>query len=323
MSAKMIAFVVAILALVGIAVWWLAPAAEAELLHGDIEVRELRVATKVPGRVLRLHVQEGDKVSANDLLFELSSPELDAMLAQAMAAEDAAKALQDEAKSGLRSEQVEVARLEWQRALIEKNLLEKTKTRIANLYQQGLVSQQHYDEVVAKAAASADQALAAEAMYQMASSGAREEQIRAVEAQTRRAAAAVSEVQAFRAETEARAPIDGQVASIVIHEGELAPQGYPVITLIDPTDVWAVFNIREDKLKQLAPGATFRAYVPALDQQLEFRVRKLAALPSFANWKQVQGTPGYDLKTFQIEAAPTTTVAGLHAGMTVIMSLTD
>ncbi|MCH8489275.1 MAG: efflux RND transporter periplasmic adaptor subunit [Oceanicaulis sp.] len=304
--------------------WWLWPSnSNTEYLHGDVEVREIRVASKVPGRVLALHVEAGDQVEAGQLLFELTSPELDAMLAQAEAAEEATKALQDEANAGLRSEEIEVARLQWQGALIEQNLMQASLARIENLYNDGLVSQQHYDEVAAKTQGSIDKALAAEAMYNMASAGAREEQLRAVAAQNRRAAAAVAEVEAFRAETRVYAPIAGEIANVVIHPGELAPQGYPVITLANPTDTWVVFNIREDKLRRLAPGAEFSAFVPALQSSLTFRVTKLNALPSFANWKQVRGTPGYDLKTFQIEAKPIEHHAGLRAGMSVILAVED
>lgn len=313
----------ALLALLVVLLWWLWPAANTELIHGDIEVREVRVASKIAGRIVNLPVAEGDNVSAGELLFELTSPELDAALAQAKAAEDATQALEDEAKAGLRREQVEVSRLEWQRALIEKELTATTLKRVANLHKEGLVSQQHFDEVAAKAAASADQAKAAEAVYTMSAAGAREEQLRAANAQNRRAAAAVAEVEAFRSEMRSLAPISGQVASVVIKEGELVPPGFPVITLIDPQDVWVVFNIREDRLKQLAPGTEFSAYVPALQQQLQFTVSKLNALPAFANWKQVRGTPGYDLKTFQLEAKPSAPNAQLKAGMTVVLALED
>lgn len=303
--------------------WWFWPQAQQELLHGDIEVREVRVASKIPGRIIKLHVAEGDMVEAGQLLFELASPELDAALAQAEAAEDAARAIQDEAKAGLRGEEIEVTRLEWQRALIEKNLMQTTLRRIQNLYNDGLVSQQNLDEIAAKAAASADQAKAAEAVYRLAASGAREEQLSAIAAQNRRAAAAVAEVEAFRIETQARAPIAGQVANIIIRQGELVPPGFPVITIIEPEDTWVVLNIREDKLNALAPGAKFDAYVPALKQTLAFEVTKLNALPSFANWKQVRGTPGYDLKTFQIEAKPVQPNPQLRAGMTVILAMEE
>lgn len=320
MKARPVIFVTVAIVLIA-AVWWFFPDPGKELIHGDIEVREIRVASKIPGRVINLPVTEGDMVEAGQLLFELSSPELDSKLEQAEAAEDASKAQEDEAKAGLRREQIEIARLDMQRATTERDLTNATLKRMQNLYADGLVSRQQLDEISAKAAATADKTRAAQAAYQMATSGAREEQLRAVEAQNRRAKAAVSEVQVFRSEAQSVAPIAGQVANIVIKKGELAPAGYPVITLIDPADSWVVMNIREDKLNSLTVGTEFTAYVPALAKDLKFKVSKLNPLPSFANWKQAKGTPGYDLKTFQIEARPTETNLNLKAGMTVVLSL--
>lgn len=302
-------------------IWWLWPQPQAELLHGEVEVREIRIASKLAGRVSALHIHEGEQVKAGQLLFELDSPELNAKLAQAEAAEAATKAQQDEAESGLRSEEIEMIRLDWQRALVQQNLMATTLKRMQNLHAEGLVSQQQLDETVAKANASADQASAAEARHTMAASGARGEQLRAVQAQNRRAAAAVAEVEAYRQEMNMLAPIDAEVANIVIQVGELAPSGYPVITLINPTDVWVVFTIREDKLNALVPGTEFNAFVPAINKTLRFRANKLNALPSFASWKQVRGTPGYDLKTFQLEATPIQTEPLLRAGMTVILAI--
>jgi HlyD family secretion protein len=320
MKARPVIFVTVAIVLIA-AAWWFFPDPDKELIHGDIEVREIRVASKIPGRVINLPVTEGDMVEAGQLLFELSSPELDSKLEQAEAAEDASKAQEDEAKAGLRREQIEIARLDMQRATTERDLTNATLKRMQNLYADGLVSRQQLDEISAKAAATADKTRAAQAAYQMATSGAREEQLRAVEAQNRRAKAAVSEVQVFRSEAQSVAPIAGQVANIVIKKGELAPAGYPVITLIDPADSWVVMNIREDKLNSLTVGTEFTAYVPALAKDLKFKVSKLNPLPSFANWKQAKGTPGYDLKTFQIEARPTETNLNLKAGMTVVLSL--
>ncbi|MCH8538224.1 MAG: biotin/lipoyl-binding protein [Alkalimonas sp.] len=321
MPLKKIVSVSLVIAVIGVVFWFLWPQPAAELLHGDVEVKEIRLASKVPGRVAHLWVKEGQMVAKGDVLFELDSPELQAKLAQAQAAEAATKALQEQTESGLRSEEIEMARLDWQRALVQQNLAEKTMQRMKNLHQDGLVAQQQLDEVKAKWQASQDQASAAEARFTMAAQGARTEQRQAVQAQNRQAAAAVAEVEAYFQETRVVAPRAGQIATIVIEEGELAPSGYPVMTLIDPTDSWVVFNIREDKLNAMVPGTVFQAKVPALGKELEFSVTKLAALPSFANWKQVRGTPGYDLKTFQLEARPTTPQPELRAGMTVILHL--
>lgn len=300
---------------------WSASKTSPEFLHGDVEVREIKIASKVAGRISELLVQEGQHVQANELLFRIHSPELDAKLAQAQAAEQAAVALSDKAISGLRTEEIEMARLDWQRALVQQQLAQTTLGRISNLHQEGLIATQQLDEVKAQAKASTEQSKTAEARYNMAAKGARSEELRAAQAQSRQAAAAVAEVEAYRRELEIRAPNAGEVATLVIRQGELAPTGYPVMTLADLTDTWVIFNVREDKLSRFTPGKEFTATVPALGIEASFVVTKLRALPSFASWKQAQGTPGYDLKTFQLEAKPVQPLSGLRAGMTVITEL--
>ncbi|MBY0419743.1 MAG: efflux RND transporter periplasmic adaptor subunit, partial [Pararheinheimera sp.] len=225
---------------------WSASKTSPEFLHGDVEVREIKIASKVAGRISEVLVEEGQQVQANDLLFRIYSPELDAKLAQAQAAEQAAVALSDKAHSGLRTEEIEMARLDWQRALVQQQLAQTTLTRMKNLHQEGLIATQQLDEVKAQAKASTEQSKAAEARYTMAAKGARSEDLRTAQAQSRQAAAAVAEVEAYRQELEIRAPKAGEVATLVIRQGELAPTGYPVITLADLTDSWVIFNVRED-----------------------------------------------------------------------------
>lgn len=309
--------VLAVTALVVFAIFLLKQP-QPDYLHGEAEVREIRVAAKIPGRVAHVMVQEGQQVQQGDILFELLSPELDAKLAQARAAEAAAVAMQNKAEAGLRTEEIDMARLDWQRALVQEKLAAITLQRMNNLYQEGLLAAQQRDEVQAKWQAAHEQANAAEARYNMAAKGARQEELQAVQAQSRQAAAAVAEAESYRAETQITAPISAEVSAVVIHQGELAPAGFPVVTLADLQDIWVTFNIREDKLQTLQPGARFSAVIPALNKEAEFQVTKLNALPAFASWKQVKGTPGYDLKTFQLEARPVQPVAGLRAGMTVI-----
>lgn len=289
-----------------------------EWLHGEIEAREVRVAAKVGGRVGVLHVREGDRVEAGAPLFELDGPEIRARYDQAVAASEAALAMRDQAAAGVRREEVEMARLDWRRAQAQADLAEKSYQRIRSLAEDGLVPQQQRDEAYAQRVGSREQAAAAKARYDMTLAGARDEERRASQAQARQAQAAVAEAEAIKAETRARAPLAGEVASIAIKQGELAAAGFPVLTVVDPLDTWAVFNVREDRLRGLQPGAEFEAFVPALEQTVRFRVSRLAALPEFATWRAARGTPGYDLRTFQIEARPLDDVQ-LRAGMSVIL----
>ena len=61
--------------------------------EGQADVTEYRVSSKVPGRVLRYMVKEGQYVHAGDTLAILEAPDVEAKLTQARAAESAAAAL--------------------------------------------------------------------------------------------------------------------------------------------------------------------------------------------------------------------------------------
>lgn len=76
--------------------------------QGIIEVKEVNINTKIPGRVLKIYVEEGQHVKANDKLIEISSQELQAKktqaeagVAQAEAALKAAKEQYEQAKAGV------------------------------------------------------------------------------------------------------------------------------------------------------------------------------------------------------------------------------
>ena len=83
------ATVVLIVALIG----FLALDREPDVIQGQMEVEEYRVSGKVPGRILQLRVKEGDHVEAGDTLAIIEAPEVEAKMAQARSAVDAASAI--------------------------------------------------------------------------------------------------------------------------------------------------------------------------------------------------------------------------------------
>ena len=61
-----------------------------------------------------------------------------------------------------------------------------------------------------------------------------------------------------------KSPLAAEVDKVVLHPGELASAGFPILTLVDLTDIWAVFNIREDDFAGIEIGAPLDGTVPAL-----------------------------------------------------------
>ena len=65
---------------------------ETDTIQGQADVTEYRVSSKVPGRVLKIYVEEGQPVKAGDTLAVLTAPDVSAKLEQAEAARQAAEA---------------------------------------------------------------------------------------------------------------------------------------------------------------------------------------------------------------------------------------
>ena len=299
---------------------WLAFRPQPVFLEGEVEATEIDVGAKVPGRVETVRVKLGQTVAAGDLLFTLDSPELRAKLTQAEGARDAAGALSRKADTGARQEEIRAAEQQWLRAQAATELADVTLERVERLLRDGVVPRQRRDEAGAQAKASRAAEASARAVYDMAQAGARVEDRAAATAVAAQAGGAVSEVQAYLAETQIKAPRAGEVASLLVDPGEISPAGFPVITLVDLTDAWVVFQIREDQLAGIGLGTELPGRVPALGQrEVKFKVDHLAALGAFATWRATSASAGFDLKTFEIRARPVAPVAGLRPGMSVIV----
>lgn len=310
----------AALAVLGYGFWRAAQPAPVSF-QGQMEARETDVAPKITARIAEVLVREGDKVQPGTPLLRLDSPEVAAKLAQATAAQQAAQAVASKAAHGARPQEIEMARLNWQRAQAAAELAEKSFRRVEGLARDGLVAAQKRDEAEANHKAARDQALAARAQYDLARAGAREEDKTAAAAQARQVAGVVAEVQAAQAETSLPSPVAGEVAKVLARPGELSPQGVAVVTVVDLQDQWVVLNVREDQLARFAIGSEFEATLPALaGRTVRFKVYMSSVLPDFATWRATRAGQGFDVRTFEVRARPLAPVDGARPGMSVLVN---
>lgn len=293
---------------------------ETDTIQGQADVTEYRVSSKVPGRVLKYLVKEGDTVHAGDTLALLEAPEVAAKLSQAQAAEDAASALNRKAEKGARQEQITAAYEMWQKARAGVEIAQKSYTRVKRLYDQGVMTAQKLDEVTAQRDAAIATERAAKSQYEMAKNGAEREDKEAAAAQVNRARGAVSEVSSYLKETVLTASADGEVTEIFPQIGELVGTGAPIMNVAITQDMWVSFNVREDHLAQFKMNQNVRATIPALgNKEVELKVYHMRDLGSYAAWKATKTTGQFDMKTFEVKAAPLKPIEGLRAGMSVLL----
>lgn len=289
------------------------------VIQGEVEVSEYRVSSKLPGRIAEICVTEGDFVHKGDTLAILDVPEVEAQKRAAEATQDAAKAVSDMADNGARKEQIQAAYQLWQQAVAASDIAEKTYKRLQNLYNEGVISAQKRDEAFAAYKATQAQVLAAKSQYDMAKSGARNEERKAASDQANAAKNATDVVKSLLRETVQIATADGEVSEIFPKVGELVGLGSPIMSISEMNDMWGTFNIREDQLNGMKVGNTFKAYCPAFDKEIEMKVYHIKDQGSFAVWKATKTNGQYDIKTFEVKARPSKPVEGLRPGMTLII----
>ena len=316
-----IIFVITLFAWVGFT-FYKAYQPKAIIIQGEIDAQVYNISSKLPGRVSEIFVKKGDMVEVGDIVFSISSPEVQAKLKQAKAAKDVALSQKKQADNGARKQEIQAAHDQWQKAKAAEELMKMTYNRIEKLYKEGVVSLQKRDEVFTKYKASKYTSNAAKQMSMMAKEGARVEIKKAASAQERVYAAKVDEVNAYIKETSQYSFHNGEVTQILIHEGELSPTGFPIVSIVDIKDSWAKFAIREDYLKKFKKGKSFKVEIPALgSDSYEFKVVNIAVMGDYATWRATESGKGFDMKSFEVELRAIKPIEDLRVGMSVLLEL--
>ena len=292
---------------------------EPVILQGTVECTTYRASSKIAGRIAEMNLREGQRVTKGELLYTLSTPELNAKLQQAEAAKSAATALDQKALAGARTQQIEAARNLWQKAQAGRVLSQRTFERVKTLYKQGVVAAQKFDEAEANYQAMVASEAAAKAQYELALDGASKEDKEAAAAQVQQAIGAINEVESYISDAMVYAPVNGEISSIIAEQGELVGSGYPVVSIIDTTDIWAIFNIKETLLPKIKIGSKMAAYVPALGRDIIFEVRYISVQADFATWSATRTQGSFDIRTFAVKAYPMGNAEGLRPGMSILV----
>ena len=289
-----------------------------DTVQGQADATEIRISGKLPGRVVRLYVEEGDKVKAGDTLVQIHSTLADARLGQAEAMENAASAANAKVDAGTRSQIITAAYELWQQAGAAVEITKKTYDRMQSLFEKGVVSEQKRDEAKAAYQAAVAGQAAAKSQYELAKAGAQKEDKEAALAMVNVAKGGVNEVNALLEDQYLTAPCDGEITEIYPNVSELIATGAPVMTL-QKDDHWVVFNVRETLLKDIKLGSVIKIRIPALDITEDAKVFYIKDLGTYTNWQATKATGDYDARTFQIKARPEKKIENLRPGMSVIL----
>ncbi len=254
------------------------------VLEGKVERDQLSVVTKIPGKIEKILVIEGQHVQKGDTLVILQIPEVTAKEEQAKGALDAAQAQYNMAKKGATDGQIKQLNAKVSGLKEQLDFAEKSLKRLSNLLQDSLVPQQKYDEVYAKYQGAKNQYIAAVAELNDVQHGARVEQQQMALGQKERALGAVNEVSIAAQERFLIAPQDMTIESINLKVGELALAGYAIVAgYLDETTYFR-FTLPERKMANIKPNMQVAVSIPYKDNQtIKAQVATIKALSSYAN----------------------------------------
>lgn len=262
-------------------------------LYGNVDIREVQLAFRQPGRVAQMIFDEGDAVSVGARMALLDAQPYRDTLAAAEASVRVAQAELNKLRRGLRPQEITQAQEAVNQALAAARDTERNYRRQSGLLASGASSQRTVDA----ARAARDQAVAggkaAEAALSQAKEGFRSEDIVAGEAKLAAANASLAQAATALADTELLAPSNGTVIARVREPGSMVTNQSTVYSLSLDAPVYVRAYVGEPDLGRIAPGTRVRVRNDSSDKVYQGQIGFISPRAEFTP-KTVETT---DLRT--------------------------
>jgi HlyD family secretion protein len=290
------------------------------LVQGEVDATRLDIAARVDGRVAEVPVVRGQDVAAGAVLVRIDNPETIAKNEQALAAKVVAEAQLANVNAGTRAEVIAARKAALERAEASVVLARKTFDRISQLAEHGNAPIARLDQATDSLHESQRAVDQARSAYEQAVNGYTKEEHEIAVANVGKALADIKAVQSIIDQMVVYAPVASQVYQRNVEPGEYVSPGVPLVTLIDLSDLWIHFDLREDLVKTVKVGDRFDVRVPALsDRRVTVEVKLIATKGEYASWRATRATGDFDLRTFSIRAYPVENVPELRPGMSAYL----
>ncbi|MBI2996540.1 MAG: efflux RND transporter periplasmic adaptor subunit [Candidatus Melainabacteria bacterium] len=281
--------------------FWLNYSSTKLILSNSIEAKDIKVSSKVTGRISKIFIKEGDKVNQEQKLLELEGDEIHAQLDQAKASLQKAQFDLSDLVMGARPQEINetvAERVKFQ-ALVEEAKSkyqneEADYKRMEELYKEGGISKQKLDESktqkdVAKEELNSfeQQLIKAKENEDLIKEGPRKDQVKALLAQVDYYKANVKELEKYVSELTVIAPEFGEISSFDLKVGEVIKANQPLLTITDLSDMYVRVYVPGNKLSKAKinqkvkikadsfPDELFDGYISYIGAQAEYTPRNI------------------------------------------------
>jgi HlyD family secretion protein len=285
---------------------------------------ESRLAPGASGRVARIHVAEGQFVTAGTLLVELESGSEEAAVLRSEAEVEVARAALTRARGGVRPEELEAITAEASGARARSALSTEALARLEAAAAGGGATRDEVERARRTAEADRFAEETASARVRGGRSGRREDVLVAT-AELRAAEARLAEAQARLSLLRITAPIDGEVLAIHYRVGEYVsptPGSEPVVVLGDTRQLRVRIDVDERDIGRIAMGAAAIVTVDAYPgRRFAGRIVEIGRHMGRKNIRTDEPTERVDVKILEVVVA-LDEMDGLVTGQRVMGYLT-
>jgi HlyD family secretion protein len=329
---------------VSAAVWYYNRPPTSLVLTGIVTTHEVVVSPQIGGRLEKLLVDEGQTVHKDQIVAVMALDELRqerefynytaaGVGVQVHESEAALRLEERQMHEQIAQAEATLAATESQKAATDAEL-ENARVnleRSQKMHNDGLGTGEQLDQArtgyeVAKSRAAAviKQMDAQRAAVELARSAAEQVAVRQNQVAATRQQHAAADAQRAKADVrlayaEIHAPISGLIDVRAARAGEVVNAGQPLVTIIDPDDLWVRADVEETYVDRIAIGQAVTVRLPSGETR-EGKVFYRGADAGFATQRDVSRTKR-DIRTFEVRLRVDNTDRKLAVGMTAYVML--
>ncbi len=221
---------------------------------GHVEATDVRVATKIPGTLSTLTPEEGDAVTAGQVIARIDTTDLELALATARAERDAAGADLRLKLAGARAEEIAEARAVVAQAEADLAGAQRELDRMQGLVDSGSGIVKSRDDAATRRDISAKAVAAARERLHRLEAGFRPQEIDAARARLAAGDARIAQLEQQVKDATIAAPRAGIVTGRLVEPGEILAPGAVLVVITDLNDAWLTAYVGERDLGRLRLG---------------------------------------------------------------------
>jgi membrane fusion protein YbhG len=304
--------------------------AERVRVSGQVEATDVQVAAQVPGRILEMSVDEGDRVDRGTIVARLDTADAELALARVGAERDQAEAQLRLLQAGARVEEVrqaeaQVGSAQAEAAAADADLAaaEADVVRFEMLLASNSGSRKQRDDAVARrdvararAQAARERVRAARESLQRVKAGARQEEIDAARARVAAVAAQIAVWRKAIADATVTAPVAGVVSQRIADRGELVQPRTPIVVITDLDHAWANVYVDEPVVPRLRVGQAATLFTDAGGEGITGTVSYISDKAEFTP-RNVQTAEDRSKLVYRVKVSVDNTSGILKAGMPI------